>query len=68
MTIPELAWSEVSLRLVLAAIFGAAIGMERERKEWAAGMRTHMMVCVGSALMMLVSSFGFSGTIWSLHQ
>ncbi len=62
MTIPELAWSEVSLRLVLAAIFGAAIGMERERKEWAAGMRTHMMVCVGSALMMLVSSFGFSDT------
>lgn len=62
MTIPELSWAEVSLRLVLAAIFGAAIGMERERKEWAAGMRTHMMVCVGSALMMLVSSFGFSDT------
>lgn len=62
MTIPELAWSEVSLRLVLAAVFGAAIGMERERKEWAAGMRTHMMVCVGSALMMLVSSFGFADT------
>jgi putative Mg2+ transporter-C (MgtC) family protein len=57
-----IAWHEILLRLVLAAIFGAAIGMERERKEWAAGMRTHMMVCVGSALMMLVSSFGFSDT------
>lgn len=57
-----LAWHEILLRLVLASAFGAAIGMERERKEWAAGIRTHMMVCVGSALMMLVSSFGFSDT------
>jgi putative Mg2+ transporter-C (MgtC) family protein len=58
-----LAWTELSLRLVMAAVFGAAIGMERERKEWAAGVRTHMMVCVGSALMMLVSSYGFADTL-----
>lgn len=57
-----LPWTEVLLRLALAAVFGAAIGVERERKEWAAGMRTHMMVSVGSALMMLVSSFGFADT------
>lgn len=50
---------ELSLRLVLAAIFGAAIGLERERKDWSAGMRTHMMVSLGSCLMMMVSSFGF---------
>lgn len=62
---PVLDWWEISLRMVLAAIFGAAIGLERERKEWAAGMRTHMMVCVGSALMMLVSSFGFSDILGS---
>lgn len=62
---PELDWWEISLRLVLAGLFGAAIGLERERKEWAAGMRTHMMVCVGSALMMLVSSFGFSDILGS---
>lgn len=55
-----LSWTEIALRLVLAAIFGAAIGIERERKDWAAGMRTHMMVSMGSALIMLVSSFGFS--------
>jgi putative Mg2+ transporter-C (MgtC) family protein len=59
MTLP---WTEILLRLALAAAFGAVIGIERERKEWAAGLRTHMMVCVGSALMMLVSSFGFSDT------
>ena len=57
-----LSWEEISLRLILAAIFGAVIGVERERKDWAAGMRTHMMVCMGSALIMLVSSFGFSDT------
>mgnify|MGYP003575083023 CR=1 FL=1 len=55
-----LEWTEISLRLFLAAVFGAAIGLERERKDWSAGMRTHMLVCVGSALMMMVSSFGFS--------
>ncbi len=54
---------EISLRLVLAAIFGAAIGLERERKDWAAGIRTHMMVSMGSALIMLVSSFGFQDLV-----
>jgi putative Mg2+ transporter-C (MgtC) family protein len=52
-------WTEIALRLFLAAVFGGIIGIERERKDWAAGMRTHMMVCMGSALIMLVSSFGF---------
>ena len=58
-------WNEILLRLFLAAIFGAAVGIERERKDWAAGMRTHMMVCVGSALTMMVSSFGFSDVLGS---
>lgn len=56
----DLPWTEISLRLGLAAVFGAIIGLERERKDWAAGMRTHMMVSMGSALIMLVSSFGFN--------
>jgi putative Mg2+ transporter-C (MgtC) family protein len=59
----DLAWTEISLRLILAALFGAAIGLERERKDWAAGMRTHMMVCMGSALIMLVSCFGFNDIV-----
>lgn len=62
-----LSWTEISLRLILAAIFGAVIGLERERKDWSAGMRTHMMVCMGSALIMMVSSFGFSDTIGDEH-
>jgi putative Mg2+ transporter-C (MgtC) family protein len=52
-------WSEIVIRLSLAALLGALVGIERERKDWAAGLRTHMMVCVGSALTMLVSAFGF---------
>lgn len=54
-----LEWNEVLMRLGVAAIFGALVGIERERLNWAAGLRTHMLVCVGSCLMMLVSSFGF---------
>ncbi len=58
---------EISIRLLLAAAFGAVIGLERERKDWAAGMRTHMMVCMGSALIMMVSSFGFEDIIDHEH-
>lgn len=52
--------SEILIRLSLGAFCGAIIGLERERKEWAAGMRTHMMVSVGATLFMLVSSYGFN--------
>jgi len=54
-----LGWDEIAIRLVVAAVFVAAMGLERERKNWAAGMRTHMMVCVGSTLIMMVSAYGF---------
>ena len=50
---------EIIIRLVLASLFGALIGLERGRIHWAAGLRTHMMVAVGSSLIMIVSSFGF---------
>jgi putative Mg2+ transporter-C (MgtC) family protein len=57
--IPSLSWEEVLLRLVLAALFGAAIGIEREFREREAGLRTHILVSVGSALFTLVSAYGF---------
>src|SRR5690606_2856675 len=50
-------------RLAVASALGAVIGLERERKDWAAGMRTHMMVCVGSTLAMMVSAYGFSDVL-----
>jgi putative Mg2+ transporter-C (MgtC) family protein len=58
-----ISWQDILFRLFLAAVFGALIGLERERKDWTAGMRTHMMVCLGSALIMLVSAYGFSDVL-----
>jgi putative Mg2+ transporter-C (MgtC) family protein len=57
--------SDVSLtsRLLLAALLGSLIGFERERLLWAAGLRTHMLVSVGSCLIMIVSAYGFSGVL-----
>jgi putative Mg2+ transporter-C (MgtC) family protein len=57
---PELSWAEVLLRVVLAGILGGAIGAEREIREREAGLRTHMLVAVGSALFTLVSAYGWS--------
>jgi putative Mg2+ transporter-C (MgtC) family protein len=58
---------ELVLRLAVAAILGALVGLERERLEWAAGMRTHALVSLGSALFMVVSIFGFSDIINEQH-
>lgn len=51
---------EILARLVLAAILGAVVGLERERRNRAAGLRTHAMVGMASALVMIVSAFGFA--------
>src|ERR1700723_4509325 len=58
--------SEMLIRLVAAAALGSLIGFERERLLWAAGIRTHMLVCVGSCLIMIVSQYGFSNIM--THQ
>jgi putative Mg2+ transporter-C (MgtC) family protein len=57
--VPTLEWPHVLLRLSVAAVLGGAIGMERELRERQAGLRTHLVVCVGSALFTLVSAYGF---------
>ncbi len=58
---------EMVARLALAALSGSVIGLERERLLWAAGLRTHMLVCVGSCLIMLVSAFGFGDVLGADH-
>lgn len=50
---------EVILRLVIATLFGGLIGLERESHKRPAGFRTHILVCIGSALVMIVSQYAF---------
>jgi putative Mg2+ transporter-C (MgtC) family protein len=58
---------ELIARLGLAALLGGAIGFERERLSWAAGLRTHMLVCVGACLFMIVSAYGFMDVLHFEH-
>jgi putative Mg2+ transporter-C (MgtC) family protein len=52
---------ELIIRLLIAALLGSFIGFEREQLNKAAGLRTHMLVSLGSCLFMIVSAYGFSG-------
>jgi putative Mg2+ transporter-C (MgtC) family protein len=58
---------QIVLRLLVATVLSALDGLERERLEWAAGMRTHALVSLGSALLMVVSIFGFSDILDEQH-
>ena len=51
---------EFLLRLVLACVCGSAIGYERSRRFKGAGIRTHIIVCCGAALIMIISKYGFA--------
>jgi len=56
-----IAYWEIILRLLLAVVLGGLIGFERESHNRPAGFRTHILVCSGSALIMMVSAYGFTG-------
>jgi len=57
--LPTLSWDELLLRLSLAAVLGGMIGFERELREREAGLRTHLLVALGSALFTIVGAYGF---------
>jgi putative Mg2+ transporter-C (MgtC) family protein len=59
-TLPELPFWELITRLGLAALLGGIIGVERELREREAGLRTHLLVALGSALFTIISAYGFS--------
>jgi putative Mg2+ transporter-C (MgtC) family protein len=58
-TLPDLPAWELLLRLGLAVFLCALIGLERELREREAGLRTHMLVGLGSALFTIISAYGF---------
>ena len=51
---------EFFLRILVASACGACIGIERSKRLKEAGVRTHVIVCCGAALMMIVSKYGFA--------
>jgi putative Mg2+ transporter-C (MgtC) family protein len=63
---PDLSLAELTFRIGLAAGLGAAIGLERELREREAGLRTHLLVALGSALFTLVSAYAWSD--WSFSN
>lgn len=58
-SVPSLSGWEALARLAVAGGLGAAIGFERELRDREAGIRTHLLVSLGSALFTIVSAFGF---------
>ena len=50
----------ICVRLLMAMIFGGTIGFERGIRQRAAGLRTHMLLCIGAASTMLVSQYMYA--------
>lgn len=50
---------DLGLRIILSAVCGAVIGLERERRYKNAGLRTHVIVSIAAAILMIVSKYGF---------
>lgn len=58
---------DILIRLSLSMLLGGFIGWERESKNHAAGFRTHILVCVGSTLIMLLSMYGFEAFVYEMN-
>lgn len=56
-------WWEALARLLLAAVVGCVIGIEREKKNRPAGMRTHVLVCVGAAIIAVMETYMVADTV-----
>ena len=63
----ELNAASMFLRLLMAMVFGGLVGLNRQRKHRPAGFRTHMLVCMGAALTMLLSQYEYTllKTVWA---
>ena len=62
MELRELTYLAIALRIFSAVILGGLIGLERGMKNRAAGLRTHMLVCVGACLIMVTNQFIYQTT------
>lgn len=55
----EITYLSIAIRIALAALMGGVFGLEREMRSRAAGLRTYMLVCVGSCIVMLTNQYIF---------
>ena len=55
------------LRIALAGALGGLIGIERQLRAKEAGLRTHILVGIGSAMFMIVSKYGFADILMQTH-
>ena len=55
MTVREVTYASIVIRILASFLLGGIIGMERGMKNRPAGLRTYMLVCVGSCLIMLTN-------------
>lgn len=62
MVLREITLLSVAVRIAAALIVGGILGLERERKNRAAGLRTYMLVCVGACLIMLTNQYIYQTT------
>ncbi|WP_016600503.1 MgtC/SapB family protein, partial [Yersinia pestis] len=59
--------TDLLLRITLAGILGGLIGLERQLRAKEAGLRTHILVGIGSAMFMIVSKYGFEDLLVLEH-
>lgn len=57
MELREVTYMAVALRIVMAFLLGGILGLERGLKQRPAGLRTHMLVCVGACMIMLTNQY-----------
>lgn len=62
MELRQITYISIAVRILAALLIGGILGLERERKNRAAGLRTYMLVCVGSCLIMLTNQYIYQTT------
>jgi putative Mg2+ transporter-C (MgtC) family protein len=63
--VPDLSTTEALIRLLVAAVLGGAIGLERELRDHEAGFRTHLIVSLGACVFTLVSAYAWTDWTFS---
>ena len=57
LSLRDLTYTEIATRIILSVLFGGILGMERGMKNRGAGLRTYMLVCLGSCVVMMTNQF-----------